>query len=106
MLLCAHVTQLNLAPANFVRCKFPIHIPNAVLDKYTDGLIEIRHLIKNPNYSELWGGLYGNELGRLAQGMPGRVEGNDTICFIDKQDTPTARWRDVTYGIVVVNYRP
>ena len=38
--------------------------------------------------------------------MTGRVEGTDKIIFIDKQDIPTTRWRDVTYGRVVVNYIP
>ena len=38
--------------------------------------------------------------------IPGQLEGTDTMFFIDKQDTPTACWRDVTYGRVVANYRP
>ena len=63
------------------------------------------HLMKNLEYRELWGKSYGNELGLLEQGMPGRVERTDTIFFIDKQDIPNVRWQDVTYGRVVVNYR-
>ena len=31
---------------------------------------------------------------------------NRYICFIDKQDIPTVRWQDVTYGRVIVNYIP
>ena len=38
--------------------------------------------------------------------MPGRVEGTNTLFFIEKEDLPTARWRDVTYGRIVVVYRP
>ena len=38
--------------------------------------------------------------------MPGLVEGTNTMFFIDKQDIPVDRWKDVTYGIVVVDYRP
>ena len=26
--------------------------------------------------------------------------------FIDKQDIPVERWKDITYGIVVVDYQP
>ena len=37
----------------------------------------MRHLLKNPKYRELWGESYGNELGRLAQEIPGRIEGTD-----------------------------
>ena len=34
----------------------------------------------------------------------GRVEGTNTIMFINKEDIPTTRWRDVTYGRIVVCY--
>ena len=38
--------------------------------------------------------------------MEGRVKGTNTIFFIPKEDLPAARWKDVTYGHIVVNYRP
>ena len=38
--------------------------------------------------------------------MPGLVEGTRTMFFIDKTDVPSNRWRDVTYGRVVVDYIP
>ena len=38
--------------------------------------------------------------------MPGQVTGTNTIFFINKKDVPADRWRDVTYGCVVVNFRP
>ena len=38
--------------------------------------------------------------------MKGRVEGTDTLFCIDKKDIPTARWQDVTYGRIVVSFRP
>ena len=38
--------------------------------------------------------------------MPGRAEGTNTLFFIDKSSMPVDRWRDITYGRVVVNYRP
>ena len=38
--------------------------------------------------------------------MEGRVGGTNTIFFIDKKDIPAARWKDVTYGRICVNYRP
>ena len=49
---------------------------------------------------------YRNEVGDLAQGMSGRVKGTNTIFFIDKADIPKNRWKDVTYGRIVVSYRP
>ena len=74
---------------------------NVVLDEDTSKLMEMIHIMKNPKCRELWGKLYGNKLGCLAQGIPGRVEGTDTIFFIDKQYIPTARWLDVTCGRVI-----
>ena len=68
--------------------------------------MEFRHLIGDRKYREIWGQAYGNELGRLAQGMEGRVKGKNKILFITKEDLPAARWKDVTYGRIVVNYRP
>ena len=79
---------------------------NAVLDEDTGELMEYRHLMKNPKYCQLYGKSYAKELGRLAQGMHGQVEGTITIFFIDKSDVPSARWRDATYGRIFVNYRP
>ena len=48
----------------------------------------------------------GNEIGWLAQGLKGRFEGTNTICFINKNEFPQDRWKDVTYGRICVNYQP
>ena len=65
----------------------------------------MQHLVKNPKYQKVWGTSYANELGQLAQRMLGRVEGTNTIMFINKEDTPTALCRYVAYGRLVVSYR-
>jgi hypothetical protein len=49
--------------------------------------------------------LYGNELGRLAQGMPGRNSGTNTIQFIHKNQVPRDQARDVTYGLITTLVR-
>ncbi len=54
---------------------------NAVLNMTTGKLMEMRHLLVNPKYKDLWGKSYTKELGRLMQGVPG-VTGTDTIIFI------------------------
>ena len=36
----------------------------------------------------IWRNYLANEFGRLAQGIGGRVEGNNTIYFIPKADVP------------------
>jgi hypothetical protein len=58
-------------------------------------LLEYRHLIANPMTRATWTHSYGNELGRLAQGMPGRAKGTDTIFFIPRHMVPKDRTRDV-----------
>ncbi len=64
---------------------------NAVLDGKTGELLEYRHLIARPKYKQAWGASFGNEIGRLAQGMPGRVKGTDTMFFVDKSRVPNDR---------------
>eukprot|EP00804_Cyclotella_cryptica_P004301 CCRYP_013515-RA/>CCRYP_013515-RA protein AED:0.37 eAED:0.38 QI:0/0/0/1/1/1/2/0/314 len=68
--------------------------------------MEYRHLIANPKYRDTWQNAYGKELGRLAQGLPGIVKGTDTIAFIQRSHVPQDRWKDVTYGRIVANFRP
>ena len=36
--------------------------------------------------------------------MPCLVEGTNTMFFISKKSVPTNRWRDMTYGRIVVDY--
>ena len=60
---------------------------NAVLNKDTGDLMEMRQLLCNPKYADLWGKSYTKELGRLAQGIPG-TKGMDTIVFIKYDKIP------------------
>ena len=43
-----YITSRSLTPANAARRSFPVEILNAVLDKDTGELLEMRHLLKNP----------------------------------------------------------
>ena len=72
----------------------------------TGKMLEYRHLMQNPDTKEEWGYSYGNEIVRLAQGMPGRVEGTDTINFIALEQIPKDRRKDVTYARIVCNKPP
>ena len=75
---------------------------NAVLNEETGELMEYRHIMKNRKYCQLYATSYIKELERLTQGMPGKADGTNTIYFIDKANIPAERWKDVTYGRVVV----
>jgi hypothetical protein len=60
---------------------------NAVIGE--DGeLLEYKHLIANAKTRKIWSHLYGNEIGRLTQGMPGRNTGTKTFFFIHKNQVP------------------
>ena len=71
-------------------------IAGAVLDISTGELLEYQHLIINPQYKQLWGKSFGDEIVRLAQGMPNQVDGTDTMFFIDENKTPKNCRRDGT----------
>jgi hypothetical protein len=77
-----YITSRSLTPVNASRCLFPAEILNAVLDKDTGELLEMRHLLVNPKYKDVWGKSYTTELGGLAQGIPGISEGTNTIVFV------------------------
>ncbi len=94
------ITNLRLTAANAARRKFPLEMLNVVLDMDTGKLMEMKHLLVNPKYKEVWGKLYTTELGRLAQEIPGVSKGTDTIVFIQRDEVPIDRIKDVTYGCV------
>ena len=79
---------------------------NAVLNQETGEMMEYRQVMKNPKYCALYEKAYAKEIGRLAQGMPGVAGGTEKIFFVNNGKVPPYRWRDVTYGRIVVSYRP
>jgi hypothetical protein len=82
----------------------PSNMLHAVLEKTTGHLMEMRHLLVNPKYKELWGKSYTRELGHLAQDILGGSKGTNTIVFICRKDIPHDRKCNVTYARVCVNY--
>ena len=99
------VTGAHQAHSEHQRIEMTNARVNAVMDEETGDLLEYRQLRANPKYKATWGKSFGNEIGRLAQGMPGRVEGTNTIFFIHKKQVPSNRWQDVTYGRIVCDVR-
>ena len=110
MLQAMEVSTIQPQAGTLAARKYPLQLlcemANAVLDTDTGELMEYRHLMKKPKYKTTWGNAFGNEVGRLAQGMPGRVKGTDTIVFIPQSNIPQDRWKDVTYARICCNYRP
>ena len=54
----------------------------------------------------MWTHLYGNKIGRLAQGLPGQNTGTNTLFFIHKNQVPRERVKDVAYGLITCLIRP
>jgi hypothetical protein len=75
----------------------------AVVDPDTGKQMEYRDLIKHDKYREVWEQSFTKELDQLAQGKCGH-NGTDTIIFIPRKQVP--KGRKVTYGRIVVDYRP
>ena len=103
-------TSKLIMPKNAASRKYPLEflceLAGAVLDGDTGELMEYRHLMKHPKYRQVWGYAFGTEIGRLAQGLKGRVEGTDTFFFIHKHEVPRDRLKDVTYDRICCNVRP
>ena len=76
----------------------------AIMDVNGD-LLEYRHIMKREDYQNIWGKLYGNQLGILSQGIGDNIKETDTIVFTTKQNIPFENRRDITYGQIVCNYR-
>ena len=55
---------------------------NFVIDELTGKELNHLQLHKHPKYMEIWKKSFSNELGRLAQGVGGRVNGTYTMLLI------------------------
>lgn len=84
--------------------EFLCDMANAVLGQSRE-LLEYRHLIANKAMRVTWQHLYGSEIGQLAQGMPGRTTGTDTIKFNSRKQVPQERTLDIIYGLITCQYK-
>jgi hypothetical protein len=83
-------TTFTVSPKQKSQRKLPMKwlckMANSVMG--VDGeLLEYHHLITNQTIRATWHYSYGNKIGRLAQGMPGRNTSTNTIVFIKKPGT-------------------
>jgi hypothetical protein len=86
--------------------EFLCEFANAVMCDETGDMLEYRQLVKKPKYRDMWTKAFGKEIGRLAQGQKGVVEGTDALNFIPYSNVPADRRKDVTYARICANYRP
>jgi hypothetical protein len=79
------------------------HCANGVVHPVTGKEIEYTALMKDPNLQPLWKRGFGNEVGRLFQGI-GDITGTDTCIFVELTNILTDR--KITYGKIVCDYKP
>jgi hypothetical protein len=91
--------------AHRILLKALCEITGTMLNGDTGELLEYWQLVKRPKYKQVWGKAFGNEIGRLAQGMPGRFEGTNTF-FIKQNEVPVDRRGNIMYCCIVCNVRP
>ena len=92
-------TQIPIFEDPFV----PLDFANAIIDPENGKQMEYRHLIRDPRYREVWSASFAREVQQFAKGNE-KINGTDTIFFIPKGKVP--KGRRVTYGRIVVDYRP
>jgi hypothetical protein len=65
--------------------------------------MEYTALMKDPSLQPLWKRIFGNEIGRLFQGIRD-IFGTDTCLFFELTNIP--KDRKITYGKIVCDYKP
>ncbi len=102
-------TTFTVTPKQMSQCKLPMKwlckMANSVVGA-NEELLEYRHLIATQTTRALQQHSYGNNIRRLAQGMPGQNTGTITIVFIKKNQVPHNRTNDVIYGLITYLIRP
>jgi hypothetical protein len=79
------------------------HLANAVIHPVTGKEMEYTALMKDPQLHPLWTRGFGNECGRLFQGIRD-IAGTYTCLFINLINIPEDR--KITYGKIVCDYKP
>ena len=68
---CAMAT-IQISQDYFTTCdQEPREVAGAIVDRETGEMLKYRHLKAHLKYQDTWKKSYGNEIGRIAQGMPG-----------------------------------
>jgi hypothetical protein len=79
------------------------HLANSVIHPIPGKVMEYMALMKDPRLQPLWRRGFGNECGRLFQGIR-EIPGTDTCFFIKL--TNVQKDRNITYGKIVCDYKP
>jgi hypothetical protein len=111
VLSCINITNptCDISPSQLSQCKFHMtwlcKMANLAIGDNGE-LLEYCHLMANPKTKAVWSHLHGNQLGQLAQGMPGQNTGTNTSVFIRCNQVPHDRTKDVTYSLITCLVQP
>jgi hypothetical protein len=82
---------------------FQQHHANAVVHPVTGKEMEYTALVKEPSLQPLWKRGFGNEVGRLFQGIRD-IPVTDTCFFVELTNIP--KDKKITYGKIVCDFKP
>jgi hypothetical protein len=80
-----------------------LHHATSVIHPTTGKEMEYASLMKDPRLQPLWSRGFGNECGRLFQGIRD-IPGTDTCVLVTLKSIPNDR--KITYGKIVCDYKP
>ena len=78
---------------------------NSVIHKDTGKQMTFRNLTLDQSTEQQWKISFARELGRLTQGFQ-EEKGTDTMVYVPYSAIPVDRCKDITYGRLVVDYKP
>jgi hypothetical protein len=93
----------NIAVALGINGWYQQHFSNAVAHPVAGKQMEYMALMKDPHLQPLWKRGFGNEAGRLFQGIRD-IPGTDSCFFVEITNIP--KDRKITYGKIVCDYKP
>ena len=97
--------KFRTACARLLPTLFAQHVTrDTALHIFTEDKKETLDSLLQGKQKQVWKKALCNELGRLAQGMNGRVRQTNTINFIPRSEVPSHK--KVTYANMVCDYRP
>jgi hypothetical protein len=69
-----------------MECNLRSETAQAIFDEESGQMLKYWKRITHPKYREAWTHSSANEFGHLAQGVGSRIEGMNTIFFVQKKD--------------------
>ena len=98
--------QLRQMARQVSKLEIEVHQAMEVMDAETGKLLSYKQMMRYPKEKKLWSTSLANQFGRLTNGVGGHIKiPTNTIKFINKNDVPNYRQKDVTYGSFVCNVR-